>query len=42
MSLKRRGTDWIQKNLLVRESNKSDSKMKIDIKKYLWRQTDPI
>ena len=33
----RKGTDWIQKELLIKEGIKFNSKMKIDIKKYLWR-----
>ena len=37
MSLSRNGTDWIQKKLLINEGIKFNSKMKIDIKKYLWR-----
>ena len=37
MSLSRKGTDWIQKELLIKEGIKFNSKMKIDIKKYLWR-----
>ena len=37
MSLSRRGTDWIQKELLIMEGIKFNSKMKIDMKKYLWR-----
>ena len=36
MRLSRNGTDWIQKELLVNEGIKFNSKMKIDIKKYLW------
>ena len=37
MSVSRNGTDWIQKELLEKEGIKLTSKMKIDIKKYLWR-----
>ena len=37
MSLSRKGTDWIQRELLIKEGIKFNSKMKIDIKKYLWR-----
>ena len=37
MSLSRNGTDWMQKELLVKEGIKFNSGMKIDIKKYLWR-----
>ena len=37
MRLSRNGTDWIQKELLIKEGIKFNSKMKIDIKKYLWR-----
>ena len=37
MSFSRNGTDWIQKELLINEGIKFDSKIKIDIKKYLWR-----
>ena len=37
MSLSRKGTDWIQMELLIKEGIKFNSKMKIDIKKYIWR-----
>ena len=37
MSLSRNGTDWMQKELLINEGIKFNSKMKIDMKKYLWR-----
>ena len=37
MRLSRNGTDWIQKELLNNEQVKFNSKMKIDLKKYLWR-----
>ena len=37
MSLSKNGTDWIQKELLMNEGIKFNFKMKIDIKKYLWR-----
>ena len=37
MSLSRNGTDWIQKDFLIKEGIKFNSKMKIDIKRYLWR-----
>ena len=37
MSFSRNGTDWMQKELLVKENIKFNSKMKIDFKKYLWR-----
>ena len=37
MSLSRKGTDWIQRELLIKEGIKFNSKMKIDLKKYLWR-----
>ena len=40
MSLSRNGTDWIQKKLLINEGIKFNSKMKIDIEKYLWRPKD--
>ncbi len=40
MSLSRKGTDWIQKELLIKEGIKFNSKMKIDIKKYLWKPKD--
>ena len=36
-SLSRNGTDWMQKELLEHEGIKFNSKMKIDIKKYLWK-----
>ncbi len=42
MSVSRQGTDWMQKELLVNEGIKFNSKMKIDIKKYLWRPKDPL
>ena len=37
MRLSRNGTDWIQKELLIKEGIKFNAKMKIDLKKYLWR-----
>ena len=37
MSVSRNGTDWIQKELLVNEGIKFNTKMKIDLKKYLWK-----
>jgi len=37
MSLSRNGTDWMQKDLLIKEGIKFNTKMKINIKKYLWR-----
>ena len=37
MSLSRNGTDWIQRELLIKEGIEFNSQMKIDIKKYLWR-----
>ncbi len=40
MSLSRKGTDWIQKELLIKEGIKFNSKMKIDLKKYLWRPNE--
>ena len=40
MSLSRKGTDWIQRGLLINEGIKFNSKMKLDIKKYLWRPKD--
>ena len=40
MRLSRKGTDWIQKELLIKEGIKFNSNMKIDIKKYLWRPKD--
>ena len=36
------GIDWIQKMLLVGEGIKFDSKIKIDIKKYLWRPKESL
>ena len=36
MSFSRNGTDWMQKELLINEGIKFNSKMKIDTKKYLW------
>ena len=36
MRLSRNGTDWMQKELLINEGIKFNSKMKIDLKKYLW------
>ena len=41
MSLSRNGTDWIQKELLVNEGIKFNTKMKIDIKQYLWIPEEP-
>ena len=40
MSISRNGTDWMQKKLLINEGIKFDSRMKIDIKKYLWIPND--
>ena len=40
MSLSRKGTDWMQKELLINEGIKFNSEMKIDIKKYLWSPKD--
>ena len=40
MRISRNGTDWMQKKLLINEGIKFDSRMKIDIKKYLWRPND--
>tara|TARA_Y100000589_G_scaffold313381_1_gene334673 strand:- start:79 stop:447 length:369 start_codon:yes stop_codon:yes gene_type:complete len=37
MSLSRNGTDWMQRELLINEGIKFNSKMKIDIKKYIWK-----
>ena len=37
MSLSRKGTDWMQKEILINEGIEFNSKMKIDFKKYLWR-----
>ena len=37
MKVSRNGTDWMQRELLVNEGIKFNSKIKIDIKKYLWR-----
>ena len=37
MSLSRNGTDWMQKELLINEGIKFNSKMKIDIEKYIWQ-----
>tara|TARA_B100000212_G_scaffold307474_1_gene256632 strand:+ start:102 stop:440 length:339 start_codon:yes stop_codon:yes gene_type:complete len=37
MNLSRNGTDWIQKELLIKEGVKFNSKMKIDFKKYSWK-----
>ena len=41
MSVSRNGTDWIQHELLVREGIKFNTKMKIDIKQYLWIPEEP-
>ena len=41
MILSRKGTDWIQKELLIKESIKFNSKMKIDIKK-IFKETKDI
>ena len=38
MSVSKNGTDWMQKELLVNEVIKFNTKMKIDKKKYLWKQ----
>ena len=37
MSLSRKGTDWMQKEILINEGIEFNSKMQIDFKKYLWR-----
>jgi len=37
MSISRNGTDWMQKELLVKEGIKFNTKMKIDLKQYLWK-----
>tara|TARA_Y100000589_G_scaffold214399_1_gene202272 strand:- start:67 stop:399 length:333 start_codon:yes stop_codon:yes gene_type:complete len=37
MSVSRNGTDWMQKELLINEGIKFNSKMKINIKQYLWK-----
>ena len=42
MSVSRNGTDWMQRKLLEKEGIKFNSKMKIDIKKYLWRPKEPL
>ena len=42
MSVSRNGTDWMQKELLVNEGIKFNTKMKIDIKKYLWKPKEPL
>jgi len=41
MSVSRKGTDWIQKKLLVNDAIEFNTKMKIDMKKYLWKQNPP-
>ena len=40
MSLSRNGPDWKQKKLLV-NGEKFNTKMKIEIKKYLWKSEEP-
>ena len=40
MRLSRNGTDWMQKELLINEGIKFNSKMKIDKKKYIWKPKD--
>ena len=42
MSLSKNGTDWIQKELLINDGIKFNSKMKSDIKKYVWRPKEII
>tara|TARA_B100001287_G_C22555438_1_gene468875 strand:- start:81 stop:452 length:372 start_codon:yes stop_codon:yes gene_type:complete len=37
MRLSRNGTDWMQKELLINEGIKFNLRMKIDIKKYIWK-----
>ena len=37
MRLSRNGTDWMKKELLINKGIKFNSKMKNDLKKYLWR-----
>ena len=41
MSLSRNGPDWRQKKLLVNGGEKFNTKMKIEIKKYLWKSEEP-
>ena len=41
MSVSRNGTDWIQKELLVSEGIKFNAKMKIDIRKCIWKPKEP-
>jgi len=37
MRLSRNGTDWMKKELLINKGIKFNSKIKNDLKKYLWR-----
>ena len=41
MRMSRNGTDWIQKDLLVNEGIKFNTKLKINLKKYLWEPEGP-
>ena len=41
MRVSRDGTDWMQKELLINEGIKFNTEMKIDKKKYLWKQKKP-
>ena len=41
MSMSRNGTDWMQQELLINEGIKFNTKMKIDLKKYLWEPKEP-
>ena len=41
MSVSRNGTDWMQKELLVKEGIKFNAKMEIDIRKCIWKPKEP-
>tara|TARA_B100000963_G_scaffold103923_1_gene90007 strand:+ start:375 stop:512 length:138 start_codon:yes stop_codon:yes gene_type:complete len=41
MSQARKGTDWMQKELLINEDIKFNAEMKIDKKTYLWKPKEP-
>ena len=40
-SVSRNGSDWMQKELLVKEGIKFNSEIKIDLKVYLWKPNEP-
>ena len=41
MSVSRNGNDWMEKELLIYEEIKFNIKMKLDMRKYLWKSKGP-